>query len=81
MVGGVSVAGFRPGFGRGGTIHSFLVTMVGVGSPDAGAMEAMLCVCDALVARIEGFGARAAGELAEEGIDIAGDAMIVEIAR
>lgn len=25
MVGGASAAGFRPGLGRGGTIHSFLV--------------------------------------------------------
>ena len=30
MVGGVSVAGFRPGFGLGGTIHCLFVSEVGV---------------------------------------------------
>ncbi len=29
MLGGVSVAGLRPGFGRGGTIHSFEVRDIG----------------------------------------------------
>ena len=28
-MGGVSVAGLRPGFGRGGTIHSLLVREIG----------------------------------------------------
>ena len=76
-MGGVSVAGFRPGFGRGGMIHSFLVTMVGVGSPDAGAMDAMLGAFEDLIASAGGAGARAVGEPAEDGVDIAGDAMFV----
>ena len=75
-MGGVSVAGFRPGFGRGGMIHSFLVTMVGAGSPDAGAMNAMLGTLEDLIASVGGAGARAAGEPAEDGVDDAGDAMI-----
>jgi hypothetical protein len=52
FVGGVSVAGFRPGFGRGGMIHSFRVTIVGVGNPDAGAMDAILGAFIDLLARV-----------------------------
>ena len=56
-------------------IHSFLVTMVGVESPAAGAMDVMLDAWEDLIASA-GAGARAAGELAEEGVDTIGDAMI-----
>lgn len=74
-MGGVSVAGFLPGFGRGGTIHSFLVTMGGAGSLDAGATEAMLDAFKDLIAEVGGVGAgaRAGGESAEEDVDIAND--------
>lgn len=74
-MGGVSVAGFRPGFGRGGMTHSFRVTMVAAGSPDEGAMDAILDAFEDLIASVGGAGARAAGEPAEVGVDTAGDAM------
>jgi len=84
-VGGVSVAGFRPGFGRGGMIHSFDVTMGGVGTPDAGAIAAILDAFIDLIARAGGAGARAAGDPAEDGVETAGDAIVanrgVEAAR
>jgi hypothetical protein len=56
------VAGFRPGFGRGGMTHSFLVMMAGVGSPATGAMEAILVTITDLIASCGGAGVRAAGE-------------------
>lgn len=57
-------------------IHSFLVTMVGGESPDAGAIDVMLNAWEDLIASVGGAGARPAGEPAEEGFDTAGDAMI-----
>ena len=59
--------------------HSFLVTIVGVGSPDAGAIEAILDALTVLIA--SGGGASVAGEPADDGVDTAGDAMslIVEL--
>ena len=72
MVGGVSVAGFRPGFGRGGMTHSFLVTMVGAGGPDAGAINAMFDVFEEdFIPSVGGAGAKAAGEPAD------GDAILL----
>ena len=73
------MAGFRPGLGRGGMIHSFLVTMVGVCRPEAGAMAAMLFMMLwlllVLIASVGGAGARFGGEPAEDGVDTAGEAM------
>ncbi len=70
------MAGFRPGFGRGGITHSFLVTPpVGVPSPDI--IEVMFDPLPGLVATVGGAGKRAGagGEPADEGVETAGDAM------
>lgn len=73
------MAGLRPGFGRGGTTHSFLVIMDGVEAPGAGARNAMLF--DVLMARVGGGGggagakAMAGGDPADEGVDTAGEAI------
>jgi hypothetical protein len=75
LVGGVSVAGFRPGLGRGGTTHSFLVIMAGVGRPDGTGATAMFGVLADLIARTECADARAVGDPAEEGVDTEGEAM------
>lgn len=74
------MAGFLPGFGRGGMIHSLVVMMGGVGSVEAGAIAAMLFALAllkllVLTARTGGAGARYAGEPAEEGVDTAGEAI------
>ncbi len=69
------MAGFRPGFGRGGMIHSLRVTMVGV--PAVGEKPFMFTALIFLIARVGGAGAIAAGEPADEGVDTAGDAMSV----
>jgi hypothetical protein len=58
-VGGVSVAGFRPGLGRGGMIHSFLVTDVRVSAGGDADAEG------------DGAGASDGGEAAE--VAIGGD--------
>jgi hypothetical protein len=49
--------------------------MVAAGSPDEGAMDAILDAFEDLIASVGGAGARAAGEPAEVGVDTAGDAM------
>lgn len=46
------MAGFRPGFGRGGMIHSFLVIIVGVCRPEEGAIAAILFMLLVLIARV-----------------------------
>ena len=56
-------------------IHSFLVTIVGVDSPDAGTMDAMLDAFEIAIASVEEAGPMAAGEPTVEGFDPAGDAM------
>lgn len=78
-MGGVSVAGFRPGFGRGGMTHSFLVTREGAGRPDAGDMAAMRDASAALIAMLGGAGAMLAGEPADDGVDTAGEAMSLAV--
>lgn len=75
------MAGLRPGFGRGGMTHSFLMIMDGVEAPGAGAIDAMLF--DVLIARVGGAGAGAGagakaiagGEPADEGVDTTGEAI------
>lgn len=73
------MAGFRPGFGRGGMIHSLRVTM-GVGAPggEKTFMFAALMFLTA-TARAGGAGAMAGttagGDPADEGVDTAGEAM------
>ena len=53
-MGGVSAAGFRPGFGRGGMIHSLLVKIDGVGrAPGIGA-RGLFIVEDATGTRVCG---------------------------
>jgi hypothetical protein len=77
------VAGFRPGFGRGGMTHSFLVIIeVGVGRLGAAAIEVMVGALDDLMARVGRAGARGkgGGEPAFEGVDTAGDAILAEVA-
>jgi hypothetical protein len=69
------VAGFRPGFGRGGMTHSFVVTSEGAATPDAGAMAAIFDAFAALMAMVGRAGAILAGEPVLEGVDTAGDAM------
>lgn len=55
----MSVEGFRPGLRRGGTTHSFLVTIAGVRRPGArGVSDAFGRVID-LIASVGGVGARA----------------------
>lgn len=65
----MSVAGLRPGFGRGGMTHSFRTVIPGVGW--------IAISLPGLRARVCGAGAMGAGagEPAEEGVETAGDAM------
>lgn len=75
-MGGVSVAGFRPGFGLGGMTHSLVVTSEGAAIPDAGAMAAMVDALAALMAMVGGAGAILAGEPAlDDGVETAGEAI------
>lgn len=76
LVGGVSVAGLRPGFGLGGITHSFCVIIDGVDNT-IGLEEPLL----GFTARVCGAGARAAGpgEPAEDGVDTAGEAMLLPL--
>lgn len=69
----------RPGFGRGGMTHSFLVIMDGVDAPGAGAIDAMML--DVLMASVGGAGARAiaGGDAADEGVDTAGEGEAISI--
>lgn len=69
------MAGFLPGFGRGGMTHSFLVTMEGAGRPEAGTTVAMVGASDDLMVEV-GAGARAAGDSAEEEVDTVGGGTI-----
>ena len=69
------MAGFRPGFGRGGMTHSLVVTSEGGAKPDDGAMAAMFDAFAALMAMEGGAGAMFAGEPALDGVDTAGEAM------
>jgi hypothetical protein len=70
FVGGVSVAGFLPGFGLGGIIHSF------VGPKDIGLSQdpgdGIIIICAllgiGLIAKVGGAGAIFAGEPADEGV-------------
>lgn len=62
-MGGVSAAGFRPGLGRGGTIHSLLVKMAG-GCNDTDNGRAGLLTMD------EVAGARACGETVDSGDEV-----------
>lgn len=69
------MAGFRPGFGRGGITHSFLGPRHCAGILPFGAIVAM--PADAVVGfmvRVGGHGASTAGEPAEDGVE-AGDAI------
>lgn len=50
-MGGVSAAGFRPGFGRGGITHSLLVNIEGVWSESGIDMRGFLTVDDLTGAR------------------------------
>jgi hypothetical protein len=56
-------------------IHSLVVNIVGVGMPDPDAIMVMLDMFGALIARVGGAGAMAAGEPVEDGVDTAGEAM------
>ena len=56
-------------------IHSFRVTIVGIGGSGTNAIDAVLDAVDALIDRIGGAGARFAGDPAD-GIDTAGDAIL-----
>ena len=63
MVGGVSAAGLRPGFGRGGIIHSLLVKIDGVGkAPGIGARGLFIVE--------EAAGTRVCGEEADMGDEV-----------
>lgn len=62
-MGGVSAAGFRPGLGRGGTIHSLFVKIAGVCS-DTDIGTAGLLTVD------EVAGARGCGETMDSGDDV-----------
>ena len=75
-MGGVSVAGFRPGFGRGGITHSLVVMMGGFGTRAAGASAAISDAFTDLVTRA-GAGAIAAGD----GVDSAGEAIVCDVNR
>lgn len=74
------MAGFRPGFGRGGMIHSLRVMMVGVAIPEAGEMAALLEVFIVLMASTGGAGAREGGDPAElQGVG--GEAMVASVVQ
>lgn len=63
FVGGASAAGFRPGLGRGGTTHSFLV------SDGRACSEAEMGACR--LCAVKGFaGANAWGEVGENAVGV-----------
>jgi len=58
--------------------HSFLVTIVGVGIPDTETIEVIFDESVDLIASA-GAGARAVGDPADEGVDAAGDAIVLVV--
>jgi hypothetical protein len=71
----VSVAGFLPGFGRGGITHSFVVTEPGV--PGAGDVAGAAGLIVKAGGRAAIAGVIGGGEPAEEGVDtLAGVAIV-----
>lgn len=78
------MAGFRPGFGRGGMTHSLVVMEVGVIGLGAGEPAAATAASGLMQMEgwrgwipVAGAGARAGGEPAEPGVDaVAGEAMV-----
>lgn len=70
------VAGLRPGFGRGGMTHSFLVTIPGVAGPEAVTSATIFDAFAVLIARAGGAGASVEGEPAEDGVETEGDAIL-----
>lgn len=57
----MSVAGFRPGLGRGGITHSLEVTEPGVAGPGEGAADGVLEAKEGAGARANAVGAAATG--------------------
>ena len=70
------VAGLRPGLGRGGMTHSFVVMMPGVPGPEEAATADIPDAFAVLIANAGGPGASVEGEFAEEGVETAGDAIV-----
>lgn len=66
-MGGVSAAGFRPGLGRGGTIHSLFVKIAGVCNDTDIGTAGLFTIDEVAGARA---GGRAGGETVDSGDEV-----------
>jgi hypothetical protein len=73
----VSVAGLRPGLGRGGITHSLRVTIADVGSADVAETSPVLGRLAGLIARAGWLGARGIEAAVGEGEDNAEETILV----